>query len=334
MSDSNAHPPDAPPTARPRKKRWQTRLRRWISGQLIAVMVSLLPRLYMAYMRLVEVTSSHDDETLTNLIVGAVERHDRVIALLWHQEVFSVAYNYRKLYGHTLASVSDFGNIITEMLRRCNFVILRGGSGSHSRKRRVLPTLIEHMETNHRVMYGLTVDGSRGPVHKLKPGGPSIGRACHAPIICVRTRYRRGITLPTWDRAQIPLPFNRRITLASGPYWIEPTADETALEAFRQHLESELLELTHRVYEVLGTRRSQRFGFPSGWEARWPEEQLGSPQGPYDLNPDRPPPWAHRIPGTAQSVAHPSSEAHPAIRHNPPSGVTGPSQRCSVKTNK
>ncbi len=287
----------------PRKKRWRTRLRRWISGRLIALMVILLPRLYMAYMRLVEVTSRHDGDTLTKLIIGAVERHDRVIALLWHQEVFSVAYNYRQFHGHTLASVSDFGNIITEMLRRCNFVILRGGSGSGSRKRRVLPTLIEHMETHHRVMYGLTVDGSRGPVHKLKVGGPSIGLACQAPLICVRTRYRWGITLPTWDRAQIPLPFNRRITLASGPYWIAPDATDAELETFRQHLEHELLELTHRVYDVLGTPPSRRFGFRPDWQPSWPPNQLGTPHGPHDLDLDNPPPWAHRIGAPPTSTA-------------------------------
>jgi len=263
------------------------------------LMVLLLPRLYMAYMRLVEATSHHDDETLTSLIVGAVDRHDRVVALLWHQEVFSVAYNYRKLHGHTLASVSDFGDVISEMLRRCNFVILRGGSGSSSRKRRVLPTLIAHMEANHRVMYGLTVDGSRGPVHKLKPGGPLIARACRAPVICVRTRYRRGITLPTWDRAQIPLPFNRRVTLASGPYWISPDADEAAVAAFRQHLEAELLELTERVYVTLGECRTPRRDFPPGWQPRWPAARLGVPQGPFDLDPERPPPWAHRVPEAA-----------------------------------
>jgi hypothetical protein len=293
MTEPHERSGAAPSKHRWRKARWQTRLRRWLAGYAMASLVFLLPRLYMAYMWLVEVTSRHDDETLTRLIVGAVERHDRVIALLWHQEVFSVAYNYRKLYGHTLASVSDFGDIITEMLRRCNFVILRGGSGSKSRKRHVLPTLIEHMETNHRVMYGLTVDGSRGPVHKLKPGGPMIARACRAPVLCVRTRYRRGITLPTWDRAQIPLPFNRRITLASGPYWIAPDADAAALETFREHLEGELLELTDRVYAELGTGRARHFGFPRNWKSRWVDDHLGVAQGPYDLDPNRPPPWAH-----------------------------------------
>src|SRR6185295_3091785 len=127
----------------------------------------------------------------------------------------------------------------------------RGGSGSSSRRRDVLGTLIDHMQQTPRVIYGLTVDGSQGPVHHVKPGCVAIARACRAPIVLVRTCYRRALALPTWDRAQIPLPFTHRVTLASGPYWIPPDADDQTCEAFRRHLESELLELTARAYDRL-----------------------------------------------------------------------------------
>src|SRR5262249_44359278 len=150
----------------------------------------LVPRLYEAYMWLVEVTSRHDDR-LTALLLDAVDRHDRAVALLWHQEVFTVAYNYRHFHGHTLASVSDFGEVIAAMLLRCNFTVVPGGSGSRSRKRAVLPTLIAHMQAHPRVIYGLTVDGSQGPVYRVKRGGPEIARACRAPVIAVRTCYKR-----------------------------------------------------------------------------------------------------------------------------------------------
>jgi hypothetical protein len=266
-----------------------------LAARLVALAAALLPRLYLAYMWLVEVTSRHDDR-LTPLLLAAVERHDRAVAVLWHQEVFTVAYNYRHYHGHTLVSVSDFGQVIAALLRRCNFTIVRGGSGSLSRKRSVLRILIDHMCTHPRVIYGLTVDGSRGPVYRVKRGGPAIAQACRAPVVAVRTWYRRGITLPTWDRAQIPLPFNRRVTLASGPYWIAPDADERAFEAFRAHVESELLELTERARVAVGARPGleSRWGFPHEWRTQWAVGQVGRKHGPYDLEPDRPPPWAHR----------------------------------------
>jgi lysophospholipid acyltransferase (LPLAT)-like uncharacterized protein len=172
--------------------------------------------------------------------------------------------------------------------------VFRGGSGSKSRRRDVLGDLIEHMETTPRVIYGLTVDGSQGPVYRMKPGAVSIARACRAPIVLVRTHYTRGLTMKTWDRTQIPLPFTRRLTLASGPYWIAPDADERTCEGFRAHLENELLELTARVAVELAGDHGPYWGFPTGWTPRWSPGRLGTPYGPHDLDPEHPPPWAHR----------------------------------------
>ena len=283
--------------SRAQRKARVKHLRRWAAARLVALAAAVLPHLYMAYMWLVEVTSSHDDR-LTSLLLGTVARHDRAVAILWHQEVFSVAYNYRHYHGHALASVSDFGQVIAALLRQCNFTVVRGGSGSHSRRRPVLPTLITHMRTHRRVIYGLTVDGSQGPVYRVKHGGPAIAQACSAPVVAVRTWYKRGITLPTWDRTQIPLPFNRRVTLASGPYWIAPDTDRGGFEAFRVHVENELWELTERAYAEAGASRGTgpHWGFPDGWRSRWKPGQLGRKHGPHDLEPDRPPPWAHRPP--------------------------------------
>jgi hypothetical protein len=272
-------------------------VRRQAAAAAVAFAAVVLPRLYVAYMWLVEATSRKDDALLGHLLFGSVERYDRVVAVLWHQEVFSVAYNYRRFHAHTLASVSDFGQVISKMLALCNFTVFRGGSGSKSRRTSVLSSLISHMKGNPRVIYGLTVDGSRGPVYRVKPGCVAIARSCRAPIVVVRTWYKRGITLPTWDRTQIPLPFNRKLTLAAGPYWIAPDADEETTEAFRAHIENELLELTRRSFLTLGrhSRARSLWGFPSSWKSRWLPDRLGASFGAFDLDLDRPPPWAHRV---------------------------------------
>lgn len=277
-----------------RPPRLAKRVRRWLSARLIGLAAIVLPRLYMAYMHLVRVTSREDGSRLDDVLFDAANRHDRAVCALWHEEVFTVAFNYRHFHGHTLASVSDFGEVISEMLRLCNFVVFRGGSGSKSRRRDVLGDLIEHMQTVPRVIYGLTVDGSQGPVYRLKPGAVLIAKACRAPLVLVRTHYTRGLTLNTWDRTQIPLPFTRRLTLASGPYWIAPDADDAACEALRQHLENELLELTACVARRLQDDHGPYWGFPPGWTPRWSPEQIGIPYGPHDLDRENPPSWAHR----------------------------------------
>jgi lysophospholipid acyltransferase (LPLAT)-like uncharacterized protein len=270
------------------------RFRRWAAARGIRLAAIVLPWLYVAYMWLVEVTSRHEDR-LWALLSACADRHDRAVAALWHQEVFTVAFNYRKYHGHTLASVSDFGEVITALLRRCNFTVFRGGSGSRSRRRSVvLDEMIAHMRATPRVIYGITVDGSQGPPLRMKSGAPAIARACRAPVVLVRTWYRRGILLDTWDHTQIPLPFTHRVTLSAGPYWIAPDADDDALGAFTTHLQEELLELTARAYEQAGTNPAvARRDFPPDWRPRWAPGTLGRKFGPYDLDLDHPPPWAH-----------------------------------------
>src|SRR5207253_4153298 len=70
------------------------RVRRWLSARSIAFAARVLPTLYVTYMWIVRVTSRHDDVLLAPLLLDAVERHDRSIAALWHQEVFSGADNF------------------------------------------------------------------------------------------------------------------------------------------------------------------------------------------------------------------------------------------------
>jgi lysophospholipid acyltransferase (LPLAT)-like uncharacterized protein len=175
-----------------------------------------------------------------------IERHDGLIAMLWHEEVFSVAWSYRATRPHTLANVGDSGELITRILEVCGAVVFRGGSSRRkSRKREyVLVEMVRHMRENRRVVYGVTVDGSIGPYHVMKPGALFLARKCGKPIVLVRTWAKRNLRLPTWDRMAVPLPFNRIRQYLVGPFFApNDAADLERLEIFRRELEGKLVEL-------------------------------------------------------------------------------------------
>lgn len=283
---------DAAHRRRPSRSPWR-RVRGWLSWHLVGLVAALWPLAYMAYCWLVWKTSRITDE-ISPALTRSVGLHGRTVALLWHQEVFTVAWAYRHLRGHTLASAGNFGRIITRMLERCNFVVFRGGSSSGTaRRRRVLPLMIRHMrDWAGQIIYGITVDGSNGPPYRLKGGMLAVARSCRAPIYVVRCWYRRRIELRTWDRTGVPLPFNRMALLAAGPYWIPPDASADEMERLRAHLELELLDLCALSYRVVDGREVVPPGFPDGWRPRWAEGARGIPYGPHDLRPDDPPPWA------------------------------------------
>jgi lysophospholipid acyltransferase (LPLAT)-like uncharacterized protein len=219
-----------------------------------------VPYLYLGYMRFVWATSrivGGDEFTELNRMA---ERHDGAVALLWHEEVMTVAfgYPYVGVRGHTLASVGESGEVIARMLRLCGYVVFRGGSSSGTARRRegVLLEMIEHMQTNREVIYGLTVDGSRGPAYRMKTGGIVIARECGKPIALVRTWYKRCLRLPTWDRMAVPLPFNVIRYYIRGPYHVPESArTHEGLAEFRLRLERDLIDLAAKSYDDMGQPR-------------------------------------------------------------------------------
>jgi len=216
----------------------------------------VVPRLYIAYMWLVWATSRVEGRDFVRLNSWATE-HKGVVCLLWHEEVFTVAYGYSwvGIRIHTLASLGDSGELITRMLELCNAVVFRGGSTSGKARKRegVLDDLIHHMKTNDAVTLGLTVDGSKGPRYRMKMGGVVVARDADRPIALVRTWYKRCIRLRTWDRMAVPLPFNRIRYYLRGPYFVpENAGNPDGIEQFRVRLENDLIDLAAESYRDMG----------------------------------------------------------------------------------
>lgn len=229
------------------------------SKPLSALAAAVVPAIYMGYMRLVWATSRVEPGDFCDLKEWS-KQHNGAVGLLWHEEVMTVAYGYYYLgfRPHTLASLGDSGELITRMLLKCNFVVFRGGSTRGMKRRRegVLQELIDHMRETDGVIYGLTVDGSRGPRYHLKHGGIIIARECGRPIALARTWYKRLVRLPTWDRMAVPLPFNRIRYYVKGPYFVpESTRTEAGMEEYRLRLQNDLIELAARSYDDFGQRR-------------------------------------------------------------------------------
>lgn len=235
------------------------RLRPLVSRPLVWIAARIAPPLYRLYMGLVWRTSTVQDHGLAGLARIAAE-HDGAVALLWHEEVLTVAYGYQHLdvQAHTLASRSDLGEVITRVLERCGFTIFRGGSSGRRSRRSddIVREMIHHMNSHVGVVYGLTVDGSHGPAYRMKRGGIVIARACDKPVVLVRTWYRRCLRLRNWDRTAIPLPFNQIHHYLRGPYFTpEDAYTPEGLERFRRRLEEDLIELAAQSYHDAGQAR-------------------------------------------------------------------------------
>lgn len=264
------NPPEAP--QRPSSnRRLSYRLRKRFTNVLNRLLVAIVPAIYNAYMGFVFRTS-RVEHINTDLLWALRQRYGGLVGIMWHQEVFTVAWCFRQYEGHTLASPGELGDLITAMLKRNGFIVFRGGSTrSRRRRRQVLPDMIEHMRSVPGVAFGITCDGSKGPPYQVKSGSVAIAHACHKPMIVSRTWCKRRINLRGWDRSYIPLPFNHIVQAFAGPYFVPIEADDPEVfEGFRKMLEGELLELTYFVHQRIGDVPAEpAFGFPSGWKPSW-----------------------------------------------------------------
>ncbi len=282
-------------TKAPRRKRtgWK-RVEKAVGALLTWAGCIVCPYIYKMMWWFICVTSKVKVDFGASFLQFEAEKRS-MVSLLWHQNIFPVAYLFRKFRVTALAGTGTSGRIATALLEGCNFEVFRGG-----RKRAmVVRNMIDHLDSSPFVCYGIAVDGSKGPAKIMKPGGCVIARNTRSPIFLVHLGAKREFYTSTWDRMAITLPFNSFEAKVVGPYWIEPDCSAEIFETNRKHIENELLNLAHCVSMRLGKDRSAYEGanLPAGGRPfiQWPEGQEGQAFSKWDLQGDVIPPWA-RIP--------------------------------------
>ena len=249
-----------------RKRSLQRRTKKALRRALMALGLFTVPYLYVAYMWLVYRTSRI--ETLGPDPGTARRMFGRGMFALWHQEVFFVAYAFGKARPDTLASKGDSGAIITRMLELSGYRVFRGGSSSGDQRRTagVVDEIVEHMRRTPGVIYGITTDGSKGPVYRMKRGAVQIAVETGAPVVVYKTWCKRFLHLPTWDRTIVPLPFSRITYVFSGPYWPDTALPEAQrFDALYAEVERALCAVT-----AYARRRVEGLPLPQDWIDQFP----------------------------------------------------------------
>ncbi len=257
----------AEPAALERKRSVQRRVKKAVRRVLMAIGLATVPYLYVAYMWFVYRTSRVEE---LGPSPGVARRWiGRGVFALWHDEVFFVAYSFGKYHPEALASQGDSGSIITRMLEVCGYQVFRGGSSSGDQRRSaaIVRDMVSRMKSHPGVIYGLTTDGSKGPIYRMKKGAAHIAAKGGAPVFVLKSWCKRYVQLPTWDRTLVPLPFNHIVHVYKGPIW--PRADvpeDDRFGAFCQDVERELWRVS-----AYARRRVEGQPPPREWIDQFPE---------------------------------------------------------------
>jgi hypothetical protein len=173
-----------------------------INPNLISPALTLL---YWAWTRSIR----YDDRGGLRVVLDALGTGRPVMMAIWHAELFSlIGYGVSRLDGMLATVVSDSrdGEIIAQVLERIGYGTARGSSTRGGLK--ALIALRRHMDQGRIGV--ITVDGPRGPRHKVKDGAVYLAHKTGALLFPVRSRpAAKHVFERSWDRFELPMPFCR-----------------------------------------------------------------------------------------------------------------------------
>jgi lysophospholipid acyltransferase (LPLAT)-like uncharacterized protein len=128
-----------------------------------------------------------------------------LIVSFWHSCMIPATYICRNLGVRVMSSYSYDGEYMGRIIHKFGFVAVKGSSSRNAV--RALLGLRRALEDGWTVAF--TLDGPRGPRHKVKPGPVALARSSRVPLSMFHAAVDRAWVLNSWDRMMIPMPFSR-----------------------------------------------------------------------------------------------------------------------------
>jgi hypothetical protein len=139
-----------------------------------------------------------------------------------------------------IVSASRDGAVLTRILELFN---VRPARGSSSRRgAQVLLELATCAEQGFDLAFA--PDGPRGPIYEMKPGVITLASMTGRPLVPASYHLGSKITLKSWDRFQIPLPFSKCTFNFGDPVPVPRELSEEGREKIRQQFQTTLNALT------------------------------------------------------------------------------------------
>jgi lysophospholipid acyltransferase (LPLAT)-like uncharacterized protein len=167
-----------------------------------------------------------------------------VIYCVWHNRLtlclpayFHYARRRKKTSGlAAMVSASRDGGFLTGILEWFKVQPVRGSSTRRG------PQALRELTTWSERGYDLAItpDGPRGPCYVVQDGVMSLAQLTGMPIIPFSFYAKWKITLKSWDRFQIPLPFSYCEMRLGRAIFVPREASDEQREQLRQELEKEL----------------------------------------------------------------------------------------------
>ena len=159
-----------------------------------------------------------------------------LIGSFWHSCIIPATYICRGLGVRVMSSNSYDGEYMGRIIRKFGFVAVKGSSSRNAV--RALLGLRRALGEGWSVAF--TLDGPRGPRHKVKPGPVALGRSSGVPLTTFHAAVDKAWVLNSWDRMMIPLPFSRVLVRFGKLIRVPAGASDEEVERYTAELQASL----------------------------------------------------------------------------------------------
>ena len=159
-----------------------------------------------------------------------------LVASFWHSCMIPATYLFRNMGIRVMSSYSYDGEYMGRIIRRFGFVAVKGSSSRNPV--RALLGLRRALAEGWTVAF--TLDGPRGPRHKVKPGPVALGRSTGLALTTFHAAVDKAWVLNSWDRMMIPMPFSRVLVRVGKLIPVPTEASDADLEGYTAELQATL----------------------------------------------------------------------------------------------
>ena len=187
--------------------------------------------------------AARDAELHARMLAG-----ERCVFAFWHARLLPLVYTHRGRDIAVLTSRHRDGEWISQVLEALGFVTARGSSTRGGGAATL--SMLGYAGAGHHL--GITPDGPRGPVRRVKWGLLYLASRTGLPIVPLASAGNPAWVLESWDRFRIPRPF-ARVEIAYGePIHVPAGLDEAAEQEWCARLETAIDEVTMRAGAAVG----------------------------------------------------------------------------------
>jgi 3-deoxy-D-manno-octulosonic-acid transferase len=181
-------------------------------------------------------------------------RAEPAILAIWHGQFLLMPAMQGPKRAHIMVARHGDGEIIAEVLRHYGSELIRGAGAGSRRKDRggahALRAALRTLESG--ISVAMTADVPPGPARRAGIGIVTLARMSGRPIVPMAVASSRFMTLDTWSRMTINLPFSRVGGAVGAPIHVARDAGPDDIEAARRAVEEGLDAVTARAYALAG----------------------------------------------------------------------------------